>query len=56
MYDQLGFDEFSDQAAFEDADTLRGLTTDRATYDYVLDLLESDERPQFCLLYTSRCV
>ena len=47
MYDQLGFDEFSDQAAFEDADTLRGLTTDRATYDYVLDLLESDERPQF---------
>ncbi len=47
MYGQLGFDEFSDQAAFEDADTLRGLTTDRATYDYVLDLLESDERPQF---------
>ncbi|WP_455779654.1 LTA synthase family protein [Gordonibacter pamelaeae] len=47
VYDQLGFDEFSDQAAFEGADTLRGLTTDRATYDYVLDLLESDERPQF---------
>ena len=34
-------------AAFADADTLRGLTTDRATYDYVLDLLEADERPQF---------
>ena len=47
VYDQLGFDEFSDQAAFEDADTLRGLTTDRATYDYVLDLLEADEHPQF---------
>ena len=34
-------------AAFADADTLRGLTTDRATYDYVLDLLEADEGPQF---------
>ena len=47
VYDQLGFDQFADQAAFEGADTLRGLTTDRATYDHVLDLLESDERPQF---------
>lgn len=47
VYDQLGFEEFADEAAFEDADTLRGLTTDRATYDYVLDLLEADERPQF---------
>ena len=47
VYDQLGFDEFADQDAFADADTLRGLTTDRATYDYVLDLLEADEDPQF---------
>ncbi len=47
VYDQLGFDEFADQSAFEGADMLRGLTTDRATYDYVLDLLEADERPQF---------
>ena len=47
VYDQLGFDEFADQSAFEGADTLRGLTTDRATYDYVLDLLEADGRPQF---------
>ena len=47
VYDQLGFDEFSDEGAFADAETLRGLTTDRATYDYVLDLLEADESPQF---------
>lgn len=47
VYDQLGFDEFADRSAFEGADTLRGLTTDRATYDYVLDLLAADERPQF---------
>ena len=47
VYDQLGFDEFADQGSFSDADTLRGLTTDRATYDYVLDLLEADEDPQF---------
>ena len=47
VYEQLGFDEFADQRAFADADTLRGLTTDRATYDYVLDLLEADEGPQF---------
>lgn len=47
VYEQLGFDEFSDEGAFADAETLRGLTTDRATYDYVLDLLEADESPQF---------
>ena len=47
VYDQLGFDAFTDQSAFADADTLRGLTTDRATYDYVLDLLAADENPQF---------
>ena len=34
-------------AGVANADTLRGLTTDRATYDYVLDLLEADEGPQF---------
>lgn len=47
VYEQLGFDEFSDQSAFEGADTLRGLTADRATYDYVLNLLAEDENPQF---------
>ena len=47
IYEQLGFDEFSDESAFEGAETLRDLVTDRATYDYVLDLLEADENPQF---------
>lgn len=47
IYDQLGFDEFSDKSAFEEAETLRDLVTDRATYDYVLDLLEANENPQF---------
>ena len=47
VYAQLGFDEFTDISAFEGADTLRDLTTDRATYDYVLDLLEEDAGPKF---------
>lgn len=47
VYAQLGFDEFSDITAFEGADTLRGLATDRATYDHVLDLLEQKDGPQF---------
>lgn len=47
VYAQLGFDEFSDISAFEGADTLRGLATDRATYDRVLDLLEGESGPQF---------
>lgn len=47
VYAQLGFDEFSDISVFGGADTLRGLTTDRATYDYVLDLLAEEVGPQF---------
>lgn len=47
IYTQLGFDDFSDITVFEDADTLRGLTTDRATYDHALDLLAQDATPQF---------
>ncbi len=47
IYQQLEFNDFTDIAAFEDAPTLRDLVTDRATYDYILDLLEADEDPQF---------
>ncbi|RDB62219.1 sulfatase [Gordonibacter sp. 28C] len=47
VYEQLGFDDFADGQAFADAETLRGLVTDRATYDHVLDLLAADEDPQF---------
>lgn len=47
IYAQLGFDRFSDISLFDGADTLRGLVTDRATYDYVLNLLAENEQPQF---------
>ncbi len=47
VYEQLGFDDFTDIQAFEDADTLRDFVVDSATYDYVLDLLEADDDPQF---------
>lgn len=47
VYRQLGFDEFLDVTAFEGADKLRGFTTDKATYDAILQLIERDEAPQF---------
>ena len=36
VYGQLGFDAFDDISAFEGAETLRGFTTDRETYDLSL--------------------
>ena len=47
VYDEMGFDEFWSIADFAGADTLRGMVTDRATYDKVLDRLSSSEGPQF---------
>ncbi len=47
VYSDLGFDEFLSIEDFEDADTLRGLVTDAATYDKILELLEEDDSPQF---------
>ena len=47
VYQQLGFDEFLDVTSFEGADKLRGYTTDRATYDVILERLSSNEEPQF---------
>lgn len=48
VYERMGFDWFLSEADFpEDADTLRGLVTDRATYDVILDLLEEEDGPQF---------
>ena len=47
IYTQLGFDEFYDITSFEDAETRRELVTDAATYDFVLDLLENSNGPQF---------
>lgn len=47
VYAQLGFDRFSDKADFTKADTLRDMTTDAATYEHILRMLQEDERPQF---------
>ncbi len=47
IYEQMGFDDFADETYFEDADTFRTVVSDKATYDYVLDLLAEDEGSQF---------
>ena len=47
VYRDLGFDEFLTIDDFEGADTLRGMVTDDATYDRILELLENNEDPQF---------
>ena len=46
-YEDMGFDDFLAIEDFEGADTLRGMVTDAATYDEILDLLEEDDDPQF---------
>ena len=47
VYRDFGFDEFYTIEDFQDADKLRGMVTDEATYDKILELLEQDENPQF---------
>lgn len=47
VYSQLGFDEFLDIASFDGADTLRGFTTDKATYEVILERLSNNSAPQF---------
>ncbi len=47
VYQDFGFDQFLSIEDFADADTLRGMVTDRATYDKILDLLETNDNPQF---------
>lgn len=48
VYQQLGFDQFLDEQAFEGAPALRNKTTDKATYEKILQLLEENpETPQF---------
>lgn len=46
-YRDLGFDEFLTYDDFGGSDTLRGHVTDRATYDKVLEALETNPEPQF---------
>ncbi len=47
VYDDMGFDAFYDIEHFEGAATLRGFVTDRATYDFMLDLLSKEHGPAF---------
>ncbi|MDO4596710.1 MAG: LTA synthase family protein [Coriobacteriaceae bacterium] len=46
-YAQLGFDNFLTIQDFPDAERLRDMVSDRATYDKILEMLKSDEAPQF---------
>lgn len=48
VYQQLGFDTFYDITSFsEDVQTRRGLVTDAATYDVILDKLTQSDTAQF---------
>ncbi|MDO4443502.1 MAG: LTA synthase family protein [Slackia sp.] len=47
VYAQLGFDAFYSEEHFEDTETFRGMVSDGATYDLILDLLAQDDAPQF---------
>ena len=47
VYKDFGFDNFLTINDFQGADTLRGMVTDRSTYDKILDLLHSTDDPQF---------
>lgn len=47
VYSQLGFEEFLDIEHFDGAETRRGMVTDAATYDVILERLKNSEGPQF---------
>ena len=47
VYAGFGFDEFLTIEDFAGADQLRGMVTDEATYDKILELLKSNDDPQF---------
>ena len=47
VYRDFGFDQFLTIQDFQDADKLRGMVTDKATYDKILRLLDEDQNPQF---------
>lgn len=47
VYADFGFDQFLTIQDFEGADKLRGMVTDQATYDKILELLGSTDQPQF---------
>ena len=47
VYNDFGFDQFLAIEDFQDADTLRGMVTDAATYDKIIEMLQTDDSPQF---------
>ena len=47
VYQDFGFDSFLTIDDFQDAEKLRGMVTDKATYDKILQLLDENENPQF---------
>ncbi len=47
VYKSLGFENFYSIEDFEGAETYRGMVSDRATYDKILDLLRGSDDPQF---------
>lgn len=47
VYKDFGFDQFLTINDFQNAETLRGMVTDKATYDKILELLDTNNNPQF---------
>ena len=47
VYKDFGFDQFLTINDFQNAETLRGMVTDKATYDKILELLNTNSNPQF---------
>lgn len=47
VYKDFGFDQFLSINDFQGADTLRGMVTDQATYDKILELLDQNAARQF---------
>ncbi len=47
IYEKMGFQRFLSMDDFPDADLVHNEVSDEATYDKILELLESDDSPQF---------
>lgn len=47
VYNAFGFDSFLTIQDFQDAEKLRGMVTDAATYDKILQMLDENPNPQF---------
>lgn len=47
VYNAFGFDNFLTIQDFQDAEKLRGMVTDAATYDKILQMLDENPNPQF---------